>query len=65
VVVAHAGVMNTWLAHLLRLDRPLTFPLDYTGITRILAGRDGRRVVRTVNEIAHVGDLLTLTAGTE
>ncbi|MEN3269316.1 MAG: 2,3-bisphosphoglycerate-dependent phosphoglycerate mutase [Pseudonocardia sp.] len=65
VVVAHAGVVNTWLAHLLRLDRPLTFPLDYTGITRILAGRDGRRLVRTVNEIAHVADLLTLTAGAE
>jgi probable phosphoglycerate mutase len=63
VVVAHAGVVNTWLAHLLRLDRPLVFPLDYAGITRVLAGRDGRRVVRTVNEIAHVADLLTVTAG--
>jgi probable phosphoglycerate mutase len=59
VVVAHAGVVNTWLAHLLGLDRPLAFPLDYTGITRVLAGRDGRRVVRTVNETAHVADLLT------
>jgi probable phosphoglycerate mutase len=65
VAVAHAGVVNTWLAHLLGLARPLTFPLDYTGITRVLAGRDGRRVVRTVNEIAHVGDLLAMTAGTE
>ncbi|HYH31668.1 MAG TPA: histidine phosphatase family protein [Pseudonocardia sp.] len=63
VVVAHAGVVNTWLAHLLGLDRPLVFPLDYAGITRVLAGRDGRRVVRTVNEIAHVADLLTMTAG--
>jgi probable phosphoglycerate mutase len=63
VVVAHAGVVNTWLAHLLGLDRPLVFPLDYTGLTRVLAGRDGRRVVRTVNEIAHVADLLTMTAG--
>ncbi|WP_233159590.1 histidine phosphatase family protein [Pseudonocardia sp. MH-G8] len=62
VVVAHAGVVNTWLAHLLGLDRPLVFPLDYTGVTRVLAGRDGRRVVRTVNETAHVADLLTMTA---
>jgi 2,3-bisphosphoglycerate-dependent phosphoglycerate mutase len=62
VVVAHAGVVNTWLAHLLGLDRPLVFPLDYAGITRVLAARDGRRVVRTVNEIAHVADLLTMTA---
>jgi probable phosphoglycerate mutase len=63
VVVAHAGVVNSWLAHLLKLDRPLVFPLDYVGITRVLAGRDGRRVVRTINEIAHVADLLDLPAG--
>jgi 2,3-bisphosphoglycerate-dependent phosphoglycerate mutase len=63
VVVAHAGVVNAWLAHLLGLDRPLVFPLDYAGITRVLAGRDGRRVVRTINEIAHVADLLELTTG--
>lgn len=65
VVVAHAGVVNAWLAHLLGLDRPLVFPLDYAGITRVLAGRDGRRVVRTVNEIGHVADLLTVPAGAE
>lgn len=59
VVVAHAGVVNGWLAHLLGLDRPLVFPLDYAGITRVLAGRDGRRLVRSVNETAHVADLLT------
>ncbi len=58
VVVAHAGVVNTWLAHLLGIDRPLAFPLDYAGVTRVVAGRDGRRAVRTVNEIAHVADLL-------
>ncbi|WP_219416346.1 histidine phosphatase family protein [Pseudonocardia nigra] len=65
VVVAHAGVINIWLAHLLGIARPLAFPLDYTGITRVLAARDGRRVVRSVNEIAHVGDLLDMTAGSE
>jgi probable phosphoglycerate mutase len=37
VVVAHAGVINTWLAHLLGIARPLPFPLDYAGITRVLA----------------------------
>jgi probable phosphoglycerate mutase len=58
VLVAHAGVVNTYLAHLLEIPRPLAFPLDYAGITRVIAGRDGRRVVRTVNEIAHVADLL-------
>lgn len=60
VVVAHAGVVNAWLAHLLGIDRPLAFPLDYTGITRVLAGRDGRRLVRSVNETAHVAELLAV-----
>lgn len=60
VLVAHAGVINIWLARLLGLARPLTFPLDYAGITRVLAGRDGRRIVRTVNETGHVADLLAL-----
>jgi probable phosphoglycerate mutase len=64
VVVAHAGVINTWLAHLLGLARPLVFPLDYAGVTRVIAARDGRRSVRTVNEIAHVADLLAPVAGT-
>jgi 2,3-bisphosphoglycerate-dependent phosphoglycerate mutase len=58
VVVAHAGVVNCWLARLLGIDRPLAFPLDYAGVTRVLAARSGRRVVRSVNEIAHVADLL-------
>jgi 2,3-bisphosphoglycerate-dependent phosphoglycerate mutase len=65
VVVAHAGVLNVWLARLLGIARPLTFPLDYAGITRVIAARDGRRIVRTVNEIAHVADLLSMTAGVE
>lgn len=60
VLVAHAGTINVWLRGLLGLARPLTFPLDYTGITRVLAGRDGRRVVRSVNETGHVADLLVV-----
>jgi broad specificity phosphatase PhoE len=63
VVVAHTGVVSAWLAHLLGVARPLVFPIDYVGITRVVAARDGRRVVRTVNEIAHVADLLPVTAG--
>jgi probable phosphoglycerate mutase len=60
VVVAHAGTINIWLARLLGLARPLTFPLDYAGITRVLASRDGRRIVRSVNETGHVADLLVM-----
>lgn len=58
VVVAHAGVIDVYLAGLLGIDRPLAFPLDYAGITRVQAGRDGRRVVRSVNETGHVAHLL-------
>jgi broad specificity phosphatase PhoE len=60
VLVAHAGTINIWLRRLLGLAKPLTFPLDYTGITRVLASRDGRRVVRSVNETGHVADLLVM-----
>ncbi|MHA6795243.1 histidine phosphatase family protein [Pseudonocardia bannensis] len=64
VLVAHAGVINVYLAHLLDIPRTLAFPLDYTGVTRVIAGRDGRRAVRTVNEITHVADLLAQVTGT-
>lgn len=60
VVFAHAGVINIYLAHLLGIALPLPFPLDYTGVTRIVAGRGGMRKVRTVNEVSHVRDLLNV-----
>jgi len=63
VVVAHAGVINVWLARLLGVEQPLPFPLDYTGITRVVASRDGLRRIRTVNEIGHVADLLDPVSG--
>lgn len=58
VVVAHAGVVNAFLAAALDIPVPLPFPLDYAGTTRVLCSRSGRRRVRTVNEVAHVADLL-------
>jgi 2,3-bisphosphoglycerate-dependent phosphoglycerate mutase len=58
VVFAHAGVVNVYLGHLLGITRPLPFPLDYAGVTRVIARRDGVRKPRTVNEIGHVADLL-------
>jgi probable phosphoglycerate mutase len=58
VVFAHAGVVNVYLGHLLGITRPLPFPLDYAGVTRVVARRDGVRKPRTVNEIGHVSDLL-------
>ena len=58
VVVCHAGVINAYLGHVLGIDAGLAFPIDYTSISRVLAGRDGRRTVFSVNETQHVSDLL-------
>ncbi|APA94758.1 histidine phosphatase family protein [Nocardia seriolae] len=61
VVFAHGGVINVLLQQVLGLARPLTFPIDYCSITRILYSRTGGRTVATVNENGHVWDLLPRT----
>lgn len=43
LVVCHAGVINAYLAELLGLERPLTFPLDHLGVTRVLVSSSGDR----------------------
>jgi probable phosphoglycerate mutase len=58
VAFAHGGVINIMLQAVLALEHPLTFPIDYCSITRILYSRTGRRTVATVNENGHVWDLL-------
>lgn len=58
LVVCHAGVINTFLAGELGLARPLTFPLDHGGLTRVLVSRTGRVRVRSVNETGHVAGIL-------
>ncbi|MFJ1458997.1 histidine phosphatase family protein [Nocardia sp. N2S4-5] len=58
VVFAHGGVINVLLQDVLGLARPLTFPIDYCSITRILYSRTGTRTAATVNENGHVWDLL-------
>ncbi|WP_345494087.1 histidine phosphatase family protein [Nocardia callitridis] len=58
VVFAHGGVINVLLQKVLDLERPLSFPIDYCSITRILFSRTGRRTAATVNENGHVWDLL-------
>jgi broad specificity phosphatase PhoE len=57
-VFAHGGVINVYLQGLLGLDRPLTFPIDYASITRVLVSRNGNARVASVNETGHVRDLL-------
>lgn len=51
VVVCHGGVINAYTAAVLGLDRILWFEPRYTSITRILAHRDGRRSLFTLNEL--------------
>ncbi|HEY2192596.1 MAG TPA: histidine phosphatase family protein [Actinomycetospora sp.] len=58
LVVCHAGVINTFLTGHLGLDRPLYFPLDHVGLSRVLVSRSGRIRVRSVNETGHVEGLL-------
>ncbi|MFC9994497.1 histidine phosphatase family protein [Nocardia sp. NPDC127526] len=58
VVFAHGGVINVLLQDVLGLARPLTFPIDYCSITRILYSRTGGRTAATINENGHVWELL-------
>ncbi|GAD84998.1 hypothetical protein NCAST_25_04210 [Nocardia asteroides NBRC 15531] len=58
VAFAHGGVVNVLLADILGLTRPLTFPIDYCSVTRILYSRTGSRTAATINENGHVWDLL-------
>jgi probable phosphoglycerate mutase len=53
-VVCHGGVINTYLAHILGIDRPLWFEPKYTSIHRVLASRRGDRSLETLNEVAHL-----------
>jgi probable phosphoglycerate mutase len=55
VVVAHGGVINVYLAHVLGIERLLWFHPEYTSISRVHAARSGERSVGSVNEIAHLG----------
>ena len=36
-VVAHGGVVNVYLAHVLGIDEPMFFEPAYTSISRVLA----------------------------
>jgi broad specificity phosphatase PhoE len=53
-VVCHGGVINAYLGHILGIDTPLWFSARYTGISRVLASRSGRRSLVTLNETPHL-----------
>jgi probable phosphoglycerate mutase len=52
-VVCHGGVINTYAATVLGLERMLFFSPDYTSISRILIGA-GVRSIGTLNETPHL-----------
>ncbi len=52
--VCHGGVINVYLAAILRIDRHLWFDPEYTSISRVRASRNGTRSVASVNESAHL-----------
>jgi 2,3-bisphosphoglycerate-dependent phosphoglycerate mutase len=54
VVVSHGAVMNTYLGHILGIDRELWFEPRYASISRVLASRRGHRNVESVNETQHL-----------
>ena len=56
--VAHGGVINAYVAHLLQTPITGVFEPAYTSITRILAASTGQRMVKSMNEAGHVRGLL-------
>jgi broad specificity phosphatase PhoE len=58
VVVSHSGTINAYAGHVLGQPRALWFAPDYASLSRVGAARDGRRGVISLNETAHVRDLL-------
>ena len=57
-VFSHGGVINVLLHEILGTARLLSFPIDYTSVTRLLFSRSGQATVATVNATEHVWDLL-------
>jgi probable phosphoglycerate mutase len=56
--VAHGGVINAYVGHVLQTPMPGVFEPTYTSITRVLAAGSGERMMKSMNEAAHVRGLL-------
>lgn len=57
-VFSHGGAINVLLHDVLGTRRPLSFPIDYASVTRLLVTRKGEISVAAVNGTEHVWDLL-------
>ncbi|MBT4643497.1 MAG: histidine phosphatase family protein [Deltaproteobacteria bacterium] len=55
-VVCHGGIINTFAANVLGIDKHLFFPPEYTGISRFMAASSGQKSVITLNESGHLRD---------
>ena len=58
VLFTHAGAINAATGSVLRQEKTIWFAPDYCSVSRIGAARDGRRGIVSLNETAHVRDLL-------
>ncbi|MBC7375018.1 MAG: histidine phosphatase family protein [Frankiales bacterium] len=58
VLFSHAGTINAYAGHVVGQPKAIWFPPAYASLSRIGAARDGRRGVTSLNETAHVRDLL-------
>jgi probable phosphoglycerate mutase len=53
-VVSHAGVINAYLGAHLGIEKRLIWSkLDYAGVTRVTANREGIRTISALNELPH------------
>jgi len=58
VLFTHAGSINAYAGHVLGQGSTIWFPPAYCSLSRVGAARDGRRGITSLNETAHVRDLL-------
>ena len=56
-VIAHGGVMNAYVSHVIGTRDVMFFEPAYTCISRVLAARTGQRMLKTINEHAHLRGL--------
>jgi 2,3-bisphosphoglycerate-dependent phosphoglycerate mutase len=57
-VFCHGGVINVWTAHILGMAPRLFFEPGYASVHRYLCARSGQRNLVSLNERAHLKDLV-------
>jgi probable phosphoglycerate mutase len=57
-VIAHSGVINTYLASILDSPRSIIFEIANASISLVRCGPHGRRLIETINDCRHLPDPL-------